>query len=82
MEFIEGLPKSHGKDVILVLVDRLAKYGHLLALPHPYIAKQVADLFMESVYKLHGFPQDIVLDRDKVSSLNFGKWFPKTLELS
>lgn len=39
LDFIESLPKSHGKDVILVVVDRLSKYAHLLSLQHPYTSQ-------------------------------------------
>lgn len=42
LEFIEGLPVSKGKDTILVVVDRLTKYGHFLALSHPFAALTVA----------------------------------------
>jgi hypothetical protein len=41
MDFIEGLPKSGSKDVIFVVVDRLTKYAHFLALAHSYTANTV-----------------------------------------
>lgn len=66
MDFIEGLPKSRGKYVILVVVDRFTKYAHFLPLSHPFNVHQVTKLFMDNIHKLHGFPKVIVTDRDRV----------------
>ena len=66
LDFMEGLPKSKGKDVILVLVVRLTKYAHFLPLAHPYTTQQVAKLILDNIVKLHGPPQSIVSDRDRV----------------
>jgi len=60
MDFIEGLPKSNGKEVILVVV------AHFIPLSHPYTAHSVATAFLDNIFKLHGPPISIVTDRDRI----------------
>ena len=50
MDFIEGLPKSQDKTVIMVVVDRLTKFAHFICLAHPYTTKDVAQIFLDYVY--------------------------------
>jgi len=66
LDFIEGLPKSYKRDVILVVVDKFSKYAHFLPLSHPYTALQVAQTYFNNIYKLHGLPSAIISDRDRI----------------
>ena len=66
MDFITGLPKSKGNEVIWVVVDRFSRYSHFIALAHPVSAKSLALIFFEQIYKLHGLPETIVSDRDSL----------------
>ena len=71
MDFIMGLPKSEGKSVIMVVVDRLTMYAHFCALSHPFKASTIATAFMDTVQKLYGIPKMIVSDRDPIFTRNF-----------
>lgn len=66
MDFIVGLPKSKGYEVLMIVVDRLSKYSYFILLKHRFNAKGVADSFMRNVVHLHGVPRSIVSDRDPI----------------
>jgi hypothetical protein len=63
LDFIDGLPMSAGKNSILVVVDRLTKYGHFFALGNRYSAKTIVEVFVSGVIKLHGVPRSMVSDQ-------------------
>ena len=71
MDFVDSLPKSHGYEVILVVVDRLTKYVHFVALSYPYTIARVVVVFMRDIFKLHGMPQSDFCDRDTVFTSKF-----------
>ena len=66
MDFIEGLPSSHGRNTIRVVVDHLSKYAHFLPLSHPFTANVVVEKFVEGIVKLHGMPRSIFNDKDLI----------------
>ena len=39
MDFIEGLPKAGGMNVIMVAVDRLSKYAYFITMKHHFTTK-------------------------------------------
>ena len=66
LDFVEGLPMSYRFNAILMVIDKFTKYGHFIPLAHPFTALQVAQLYMDNVYRLHGLPQVLISNRDKI----------------
>jgi hypothetical protein len=65
MDLITQLPfTARNKDAVFVVVDRMTKRMHCMATTTNASAPELARLFMEHVYKLHGMPRSIVCDRD------------------
>lgn len=66
IDLIVKLPKSNGFDGVMVVVDRLSKYGNFVPLKHPYLVRTIADVFIQEVVRLHGIPASVVRDHDSL----------------
>lgn len=66
MDFITNLPLSNNKTIIWIVVDRLTKFAHFIALPTTVTATSLAQTFLNEIDRLHGTPKTIVSDRDRV----------------
>jgi hypothetical protein len=65
MDLITKLPKTKdGYDAILVVVDRLTKWTHLIPLRGTSSGQEVAKLLFDHVFSQHSLPLEIVSDRD------------------
>ena len=57
MDFITILPIVNGYDAILTLVCTLSKMAHLIPCNSTDNSRQLAELFLDNVYRLHGLPR-------------------------
>ena len=62
-DFITKLPLAQGYDVILVVCDRITKIAHFMPTTEKTLAERVARLFWNNIWKLHGLPKSIIMDR-------------------
>ena len=63
LDFIVGLPRTpKGHDSIWVIVDRLTKVAHFVAVRTDYRVEKLADLYVDNILRLHGTPISIVSD--------------------
>ena len=65
MDFVIGLPRTlGGKNVIWVIVDRLTKSAHFLAMKVNFAMDCLTSLYIKEIVRMHGVPVSIVSDRD------------------
>ena len=79
MDFITKLPKSKDPatgedyDSILVMVDRLTKYSHIIPFKEKYNAEQLGFIVLDRLIRYHGIPEGLTSDRDKLFTSNYWK---------
>ena len=65
MDFITKLPKTTGGyDTIWVIVDRLTKSAHFLAMKETDKMERLTRTYLNEIVRLHGVPKSIISDRD------------------
>lgn len=62
-------------STVLTVVDRFSKMTHFIALPKLPSAKETAEIMLNNVFHIHGFPKDTVLDRGSQFISQFWKEF-------
>ena len=80
MNFVIGLPRTQAcYDAIWVIMDRLTKSTHFLAIRNNFSLDKLAKLYISEIVKLHGVLISIVLDRDSRFTSRFWPKLQKAL---
>ena len=63
MDFVTHLPQtSRGHDAVWVVMDRLTKSAHFLAVRMTFTLEDFSGLYIREIVRLHGVLVSIVLD--------------------
>ncbi|GKC97230.1 putative reverse transcriptase domain-containing protein [Tanacetum coccineum] len=82
IDFIVKLSRTNsGHDSICVIVDRLTKSGHFLAVREDYMTEKLARLYINKIVARHSMPVSIISDRDSHFTSRFWKSLQKSLRM-
>ena len=74
------LPRTQQRhDAVWVIVDRLTKSAHFLAVRMTFALERFCRLYIREIVQLHGLPVSIVSDRDLRFMVHFWKSFQKVM---
>ena len=72
MDFMTHLPCTQWMhDMVWVIVDRLTKSAHFLAVWMTFTLEEFYRLYIREIVRLHGVPTSIVSDRDPRFTTHF-----------
>ena len=67
----EKLVTKETYDSILVIVDRLIKYSHLIPFKESYSANQLEFIVLDRLIRYHDISKEMTSDRDKLFTSNY-----------
>jgi len=77
MNFIIKLSKSTNLAIgdqynsILVMIDKLIKYSHIIACRENFIAKQLGYIILNRLIRYHNIFKGLISDKDKLFTSNY-----------
>ena len=78
--FVTHLPWTQWRhDVVWVIVDRLTKSEHFLAVRMTFTLEEFCRLYIHEIVRLHGVSVSIVSDKDPKFMAHFWKTFQKAI---
>ena len=80
IDIIRPLPKSNGKNAIIVIMDQFTKMIHLKATTTNVSCEEIAKIYQNKIWKLHGVPRAILSDKGPQFTSRFMKELMKALE--
>jgi len=80
MDFLTHLRRFvKGHDSISIIMDKLTKCAHFLAINQKSSLDNLAELYVREVVRLHGVPTSIISDRDPRFTSRFWQSLQATL---
>ena len=80
MDFVTHLPQTSQKhNTMWVIVDRLTKSVHFLAVQMTFTLEEFYRLYIREIVRFHGVPISLVLDQDPRFTAQFWKSFQKAM---
>ena len=73
IDFVGELPESEGFNAILVVTDRFTKVQYYLPAKTTCTAADVANVYIDEIWCLHGLPRHITSDRSPQFASKFYK---------
>ena len=81
MDFTIGIPNIKKKnDSIFLVFDKLSKETHFIPRKSAYKEVHIVDIFLNEIFRLHGIPNEIILDQYVKFIGNFWRYLFSGLE--
>ena len=68
---IDELNYKKNYDAILIMIDRLTKYSHIVFFKKKYIAKQFEYIVLNKLIKYHKLSKKIINDKNRLFISNY-----------